>query len=169
MSESTSLINNLGLMVDEATNRWYRSKEKSEREQIRHELRSYLKSRRISEQDKDPELAVLRQKRETTARKLSEIQSLLVELTTELQAWDARISELEGKEHKEKVKQVRETHEAKIIRYYREEIASGKIPEKRIRDGEYHEMIQADHELRFGKDAPLTAGMALMKAAKVIR
>lgn len=87
-------------MVDDSTNNWYRSKSKAEREQIRNEVRAFLRARKLSEQDSDPELAAIRSKRESAAARLSELHTKLEELQAELAAWDARIQELEAREKK---------------------------------------------------------------------
>ena len=88
-------------MVDDFTNKWYHSKDKSDRIVILNELRSFLSARRMSEVDSDPELSAIRAKRETAIGRLNELDQLLSNVKAELAAWDARIQELEGLREKE--------------------------------------------------------------------
>lgn len=156
-------------MVDDFTSQWYHQKTKPERQQILNEIRSYLKARRLSEIDKDPELSVLRDKREKSAERLAQTEETLSDLMSELRAWDARIQELESKEYQQKVKQAQKLKEQEIISYYEHKIAAGTIDYQKIQyDQEYETMFSQEHRNRFGRDPPIDVKQAILKAARVI-
>jgi len=165
MSQNPDANRNVfSLMVDDWINTWYHQKTRPERQQIINEVRFYLRKRRLSEIDKNPELAVLREKRETARVNLEETQRKISEITAELQAWEARIEDLQSLEKQREIEARQSKTENSIVAYYRSQIAEGKIGHKEIENEAYHFAIQPEHERRFGKDAPITARMAIRKA-----
>lgn len=102
LSNPDSNKNVFSVMVDDWTYRWYHGKGKQDRTQILSEVRMFLKNRRLSEEDADPDISSLKSRLEALTSREEEYRSELYSVNAEKAAISARLDELKVNSDREK-------------------------------------------------------------------